>query len=207
MRIVSRLFMLVALVALAGCGNSSSPSDSGGKGGPSQPIDSFAVLPFTGQWDKPAAAQDNWPERVRGLLEEIIPDAISSDVVEQAPSGTLKVIPTTTAREKKLIGQPAQEAGKTLKVGAVLAGKVTGGGELSVQLVEVKSGALLWGNTYNLFFGFSEEHGSWRINIQDQDRQDIVWNVVLKLTGHRTGPPQEAVGHADPAAAADRPRD
>jgi TolB-like protein len=134
---------------------------------------------------------------VRTLLEEIVPDAISSDVVEQTPPSTLKVIPAATVRDKKLTGQPAQEVGNTLKVGAVLAGKVTGDGELAVRLIEVDSGALLWANTYNLFFGFNEERGGWWIALQDEDKQDIVRNIMPKLTGKEPVLPKQRVSMAN----------
>jgi len=180
---------LLAIIGCTNSGNSPNGKPDGKPGDGAKPIDSLAILPFTGQMTKPdIATAETWPATVRNLLEDILPDLLTTDVVEQAPPHSMKVIATEVVRERKLTGKPAQQSGAELKVGAVLAGKLADDGQLSMQLLSVESGELLWGKTYSLSFGFSKDHGTWRLSMSDADRTEIVRNVIFKLTGKEPAP-------------------
>ncbi len=110
-----------------------------------QQYDSVAVLPFTGEW-QPAAAGENWPDRKREYLEKTLPDALSAQVAAKT-SGRVKVMATHDIRNMGPGRQPRQ-IGRELNIRAVLSGEVSKEGRLTLQLISVGSGELLWSNTY-----------------------------------------------------------
>jgi len=148
-----------------------------------RPLDSVAILPFTGQWDKPDVANPDWPQKVRSLLEVLLPDTLSKGLVEQAPPGSLRIIATEVVRDRKLSSQSSLESGKALNVAAVLSGRVAADGKLSIQLIAVDSGELLWGKTYQLMFTLNPLSSMYVIGPGNEDYADIIKNVVMKLTG------------------------
>jgi TolB-like protein len=147
------------------------------RGGSISSADSLAVLPFTGDWH-PQGARDDWPEKCSHFLSVSIPDAVAKDVVEHAGGNKLRVIATHEVRGRKPNDQSPRQAGRDLGVQAVLSGKVSKDGLLSIQLIAVESGELLWGKTYQLTVdqaGTPIFHSS----------SEISMNVRQKLAGRR----------------------
>jgi TolB-like protein len=117
----------------------------------SRPARSIAVMPFSGDWRPPGAKdREGWAEKSRFFIEVSLPDSIVKDVVTRAPPGKVKVIATHEVRQRKLPEKSPQQIGKDLEVSAVLSGNVSPDGGLTLQLIAVKSGELLWSNTYSL---------------------------------------------------------
>ena len=101
-------------------------------------IDSLAVLPFAN------ASQDPETDYLGdGLTESLI------DQMSKVPS--LRVMARATVFRLKGKADPL-EAGRSLGVGAVLTGRVSRRGErfsITAELVEIATGARLWGETYD----------------------------------------------------------
>ena len=114
--------------------------------------DSIAILPFTGEWQGGGDKVD-WQERSRHLLAVTIPDAVVKDLVALGPQGSLRVIATHEILAHIPPNRSPSETGRSLGVKAVLSGKVSRDGELTVQLISCepgRSGELLWSKTYKL---------------------------------------------------------
>jgi TolB-like protein/Tfp pilus assembly protein PilF len=130
-----------------------------------QPLDSLAVLPFSG------AAND--PET------EYLSDGITDSLIEslsQLPK--LHVMARTTVYRAKAQETDPQKLGKALGVRAVLTGRVfQRGGELEVRadLVDVADGSELWGVRYN-------RQVSDIIAVQEEIAHEIASKLRLKLT-------------------------
>jgi eukaryotic-like serine/threonine-protein kinase len=109
----------------------------------SQAIGSVAVLPFTESGADPATE----------FLQEGISEGIT-DALSQIPN--LKVMASSSVfrykrREKEKENDP-QQAGKDLKVDAVLTGRMVRSGDtlaVSAELVNVADGSQIWGERYN----------------------------------------------------------
>ncbi len=65
---------------------------------------------------------------------------------------------------------------------------MTQGGKLSVQLIAVDSGELLWGKTYQLNFEVDILQDTYHLNFSNEDYADLVKNVIVKLTGREPAP-------------------
>ena len=139
---------------------------------------SIAVMPFSGDW-RPQGVKEGWPEKSRYFIEVSLPDSIAKDIVTKAPPGTVKVIATHEVRERKLPEKSPQQIGKDLEVNAVLSGKVSPDGGLTLQLIAVKSGELLWSNTYSLGVN---ENGNPR-SLEFHHHAEITGKVIQNLTG------------------------
>jgi hypothetical protein len=177
----SSLIVAACLLVGLGCNKGSNPKIE--IANPANPIDSLAILPFTGQIPKPTiATAATWPQTVRQFLEVVLPEMLTADITEKPAANSLRVIAAESVRERKFAARTAQEVGKELRVGAVLTGK-TIDDQLLIQLIGVDSGELLWSHSYPLNFGFSEEYGTWRLSLLDSDREQIVSSVISKLTG------------------------
>jgi TolB-like protein len=201
--------MLLAVVAIAivlfgqtGCGPrtsgslSSAPSpDRASATGANlsatpKTLDSVAVLPFSGQWNKPDVASDDWSEKVRSLLEVVIPDSLTKGLVENTAPNSLRIIATEVVRESQSREKSALATGKALNVATVLSGRLVKDGQLSVQLIAVDSGELLWGKTYQLNLSLNPTFPvTYRVAISTEDHADIIRNLILKLTGKEPPPP------------------
>ena len=139
--------------------------------------DSLAVLPFTGDWH-PQGAKDDWEEKCSHFLSVSIPDAVTKEVVEHAGRNKLRVIATHEVRGQKPNGQSPRQAGRELGVRAVLSGKASKDGKLSIQLIDVETGELLWGKTYQLTV---DQAGTPIL----PSASEISTNVRQKLVGRR----------------------
>jgi TolB-like protein len=184
-------------VILTGCSHGTHPSASANEPQQSErvveapkpvaakPLDSVAILPFTGQWAKPDSAGPDWPQKMQSLLETLIPDSLAKGLVEKAAPGSLRVIANEVVRGVHSPDKSAIAIGKALNVAAVLSGRVAADGQLSVQLVAVDSGSLLWGKTYQLNYTLNPQilQVTFRVSINPEDHDDIVKNVILRLTG------------------------
>jgi TolB-like protein len=138
---------------------------------------SVAVLPFTGDW-RPQQEAGDWQERRRLFLESTIPDAVTKDLVAHAQPGSLKVIATHEIRMHIGQDRSPSNVGTMLGVRAVVSGKVNRDGLLTVQLIAVPSGELLWSQSYNLAI---DQNG----NPNFVGASDIGNNVRQKLAARR----------------------
>ncbi len=132
---------------------------------PSSAITSLAVLPFGNSSNDPDA--DYLGD---GLTESLI------NHMSRVPS--LRVMARGTVLRFKGADDP-QEAGRRLGVGAVLTGTVARRGDqlvISAELIEVPTGARLWGQTYDRPF-------TDLISVQDRIVSDIADGLRLRLSG------------------------
>ena len=111
--------------------------------------DSLAVLPFTGEWSNPAGAKDDWADRRREFLQVTLPDALSREIAKES-KGAVKVMATHDIRGRHNAQGSPRNLGREINVRAVLSGQVSKDGRLTLQLISVNSGELLWSNTYDL---------------------------------------------------------
>jgi serine/threonine-protein kinase len=106
-------------------------------GSPSVTIDSLAVLPFENTRNDPEI--------------DYLSEAIAETLINRlSPLAELRVMARSTAFRYR--GLDPLEAGRALKVGAVVTGRVVQQGDnLNVQaeLVDVESGTQIWGEQYN----------------------------------------------------------
>jgi TolB-like protein/predicted Ser/Thr protein kinase len=128
----------------------------------SSAIDSLAVLPFENKSSDPEA--------------EYLGDGLTENLIGQMSRiASLKVMARATVFRYKGTGDPI-EAGRTLGVGAILTGSVIRRGDrlsVSAELVEVRSGARIWGETY-------ERPVSDLLMVQDS----IAWDISERLRLH-----------------------
>ncbi len=131
-----------------------------------QAIGSVAVLPFT------ESSADPGTEFLQEGISEGITDALS-----QMPS--LKVMASSSVfRYKGKDGDP-QQAGKDLKVDAVLTGRMARSGDtlaVSAELVNVADGSQIWGERYN-------EKMADISALQQEIVSDISGKLQMKLSG------------------------
>src|SRR5271168_1143354 len=129
-------------------------------------IGSVAVLPFTESSADPATE----------FLQEGISEGIT-DALSQMPN--LKVMASSSVfRYKGKDGDP-QQAGKDLKVDAVLTGRMVRSGDtlaVSAELVNVADGSQIWGERYN-------EKMADISALQQEIVSDISSKLQLKLSG------------------------
>jgi TolB-like protein/Tfp pilus assembly protein PilF/predicted Ser/Thr protein kinase len=132
-----------------------------------QAIGSVAVLPFTG------SSSDQGIDFLQEGISEGITDALS-----QMPN--LKVMASSSVfRYKGKDGDP-QQAGKDLKVDAVLTGRMVRSGDtlaVRAELVNVADGSQIWGERYN-------EKMADISALQQQIVRDISSKLQLKLSGN-----------------------
>lgn len=129
-------------------------------------IDSVAVLPFVNDSNDPNAEYLS-----EGITESIIRS------LSQLPN--LKVMSRSAVFRFKGPNIDPQEAGKSLKVGAVLAGRLVKQGDrliIKTELIDVADGSQLWGAEYN-------NHLSDIFTVQDQISRTISEKLRLQLTG------------------------
>lgn len=129
-------------------------------------IDSLAVLPFENASGDPDA--------------EYLSDGVTESLINRLSQiPTLRVVPRSTAFRYKGRDCDPNEAGRQLKVKAVLTGRVLQRGDtLSVQadLVDVRRDAQLWGERLL-------RRGSDIFAVEDEIARQIADNLRLKLTG------------------------
>ena len=129
-------------------------------------IDSVAVLPFVNDSNDPNAEYLS-----EGITESIIRS------LSQLPN--LKVMSRSAVFRFKGPNIDPQEAGKSLKVGAVLAGRLVKQGDrliIKTELIDVSDGSQLWGAEYN-------NNLSDIFTVQDQISRTISEKLRLQLTG------------------------
>ncbi|HWY05740.1 MAG TPA: protein kinase [Candidatus Acidoferrales bacterium] len=105
----------------------------------SQAVGSVAVLPFTGSGSDPGT----------DFLQEGISEGIT-DALSQIPN--LKVMASSSVFRYKWKENDPQQAGKDLKVDAVLTGRIVRIGDnltVNAELVNVRDGSQIWGERYN----------------------------------------------------------
>jgi eukaryotic-like serine/threonine-protein kinase len=127
-------------------------------------IDSLAVLPFQNAGD---------PDT------EYLGDGLTESLINQMSRvSSLRVMARGTVMRFKGAADP-QEAGRKLGVGAVVTGTVARRGTqlvVSAELIEIATGARLWGQTYDK--PFTEVLG-----VQDSIASDISAGLRLRLSG------------------------
>ena len=135
----------------------------------SRSITSVAILPFVNDTNDPNA--------------EYLSDGITESIINslsQLPN--LKVMSRNAVFRFKDRKLDAQEIGRTLKVGAVLTGRVVKQGDrvvIKTELIRIDDGSQLWGSEFNN--GLSDI-----LSIQDEISRNISERLRLKLTGAET---------------------
>ncbi len=132
----------------------------------SQAIGSVAVLPFTGSGSDPGTE----------LLQEGISDGIT-DALSQMPN--LKVMASSSVFRYKGKENDPQQAGRDLKVDAVLTGRMMQRGNtvaVNAELVNVADGSQMWGAQYSK--KLADVSG-----LQQEIVSDISSKLRLKLSG------------------------
>jgi len=156
----SAVLGLLALVALVGLGAALWIRQHRGPA----PINSLAVLPFENGTRDPDS--------------EYLSDGITESLIDQMSRvRALTVMARATVFHFKGSGDP-REAGRKLGVGAVLTGRISRREDrlsISAELVDVASGARLWGETYNRPFADL-------LHVQDEITSDISDGLRLRLT-------------------------
>src|ERR1017187_10815422 len=127
-------------------------------------IESLAVLPFENGTRDPDI--------------EYLSDGITESLIDQmSPVRALTVMARATVFHFKGSTDP-REAGRKLGVGAVLMGRISrreGRLSISAELVNVATGARLWGDTYNRPFADL-------LHVQDEIASEISAGLRLRLT-------------------------
>lgn len=133
---------------------------------PQRPINSVAVLPFSNDSGDPNA--------------EYLSDGITESIIRslsQLPN--LKIMSRNAVFRFKGTNTDPQEIGRTLKVGAVLAGRLVKVGDrliIKTELIDVSDGSQLWGEEYN-------SNPSDILQVQEEISRKISEKLRLRLTG------------------------
>jgi TolB-like protein/Tfp pilus assembly protein PilF len=133
---------------------------------PRPTINSIAILPFANDSNDPNA--DYLSD---GLTESII------NSLSQLPG--LKVMSRNASFRFKGSNLDPQEAGRSLQVGAVLAGRLVKLGDrfiIKTELIKVSDGSQLWGAEYNTTLADI-------LSVQDEVSRKISQGLRLRLTG------------------------
>ncbi len=129
-------------------------------------IDSVAVLPFVNASNDPDA--------------EYFSDGVTESIIRSLSQlSDLKVMSRSAVFRFKGQNVDAQEVGRSLKVGAVLAGRVVRQGDrliIETELIDVSDGSQLWSAEYN-------NSVSEILAVQDEISQKISESLRLRLTG------------------------
>jgi TolB-like protein/Tfp pilus assembly protein PilF len=131
-----------------------------------RPINSVAVLPFSNDSGDPNA--------------EYLSDGITESIIRslsQLPN--LKIMSRNAVFRFKGTNTDPQEIGRTLKVGAVLAGRLVKVGDrliIKTELIDVSDGSQLWGEEYN-------SNPSDILRVQEEISRKISEKLRLRLTG------------------------
>ena len=146
---------------------------AGSGGSPSTAIDSLAVLPFENTRSDPEI--------------DYLSEGIAETLINRlSPVPELRVMARSTAFRYR--GLDPLEAGRELKVGAVVTGRVVQQGDnLNVQaeLVDVESGMQIWGEQYNRKLADI-------VTVQNEIAQNISQALRLTLTGDEVTSDSEA---------------
>jgi serine/threonine-protein kinase len=146
---------------------------AGSGGSPSAAIDSLAVLPFENTRSDPEI--------------DYLSEGIAETLINRlSPVPELRVMARSTAFRYR--GLDPLDAGRALKVGAVLTGRVVQQGDnLNVQaeLVDVGSGTQIWGEQYNRKLADI-------VTVQNEIAQNISQALRLTLTGDAVTADSEA---------------
>jgi TolB-like protein len=145
---------------------------------------SIAIMPFSGDW-RPPGLKEDWVEKNRYFIETSLPASIAKEIVAKASPGTVKVIATHEVRDRKLPEKSPspQQFGQNLNVSAVLSGKVGPDGGLTLQLIAVNSGELLWSNTYAMGVDGASLAQVFRDGVPINLHAEITQKVIQNLTG------------------------
>jgi len=131
-----------------------------------KPLDSLAVLPFANVGGNPGS--------------EYLSDGITESIINnlsQLPKVSVRSF-SSVARYKNKDVDP-QEAGRSLKVQAVLTGRLVHNGDqvaINTELVEVRENRQIWGGQYN-------PKVSDTLSIQEQISREISDKLRLRLSG------------------------
>ncbi|HKO44506.1 MAG TPA: protein kinase [Pyrinomonadaceae bacterium] len=129
-------------------------------------INSVAVLPFVNDSNDPDA--------------EYISDGVTESIIRSLSQlSDLKVMSRSAVFRFKGRDVDAQEVGRNLKVGAVLAGRVVRQGDrliINTELIDVSDGSQLWSGEYN-------NSVSEILAVQDEISQKISESLRVRLTG------------------------
>ena len=133
---------------------------------PRRTIDSVAVLPFVNDSNDPDA--------------EYFSDGVTESIIRSLSQlSDLKVMSRSAVFRFKGRNVDAQEVGRNLKVGAVLAGRVVRQGDriiIDTELIDVSDGSQLWSAQFN-------NSVSEILAVQDEISQKISESLRLRLTG------------------------
>jgi TolB-like protein/Tfp pilus assembly protein PilF/predicted Ser/Thr protein kinase len=134
----------------------------------SQAIGSVAVLPFTGSGSSPGTE----------FLQEGVSDGIT-DALSQMPN--LKVMASSSVFRYKGKENDPQQAGRDLKVDAVLTGRMVQSGDtlaVNAELVNVADGSQIWGERYST--RLADVAG-----LQQEIVRDVSDKLRLRLSGEQ----------------------
>jgi serine/threonine protein kinase/tetratricopeptide (TPR) repeat protein len=130
------------------------------------PITSVAILPFANQSNDPNA----------DYLSDGITESITNSL-SQLPG--LTVMSRNAAFRFKNTAQDAQDAGRSLNVGAVLSGRLVKVGDqviIKTELIKVADGSQIWGAEY-------KSNVADILSVQDEVSRKITENLRVRLTG------------------------
>ena len=135
-----------------------------------QPVGSVAVLPFVRSGSDPET----------DFLEEGLSEGIT-DALSQVPN--LKVMASSSVFRYKAKDKDPQQAGKDLKVDAVLTGRMARSGDtlaVNAELVNVADGSQIWGAQYRKSLADVPD-------LQQEIVSDISSKLKLSLSGEERG--------------------
>ena len=131
-----------------------------------KPITSVAVLPFSNDSGDPNA--------------EYLSDGITESIIRSLSQlRDLKIMSSAAVFRFKGKNMDPQEIGRSLKVGAVLVGRLAKVGDrlvIHTELIDVSDGSQLWGAEYN-------NNPSDILSVQEEISRKISENLRLQLTG------------------------
>jgi serine/threonine protein kinase/Tfp pilus assembly protein PilF len=133
---------------------------------PAKPVDFLAVLPFVN-----AGGSADMEYLSEGITESLI------NSLSQVPN--LAVMSRNSVFRYKAREADAQAAGRSLKVQAVVTGRVVQRGDsllVSAELIDVRNGRILWGERYNRGLGDI-------LGVQEEISSEISSKLRLRLSG------------------------
>lgn len=142
----------------------------------------MAILLSINQWAKPSLPSDDAWEKLTRQLIELYQDNLATAFAEKSAASPWRVIPPRAVLSR-LGGaggdHPPLELGVKCNAGAVLVGAVNGKGQLSLQLLEVPSGELLWGMDSR--FTYQEGGLRYALDFPSEDIPKVVRGVAQAL--------------------------
>lgn len=180
LRLVFSFAMLLALGVTIGC-NPPPPTTSASKQAPVAAYDSIAVTPITGELTIKFQGD---PEAQKELLQTVLPEELSQQIVKQQQAAGIKVISPAVMRTKQGIND-FRELGRAVEAKTILVGKaIPANNSIAFQLIVAETGELLWGESFPVS-EFRSGVNERRPLLQDQAYivDTVAGQVVKKLMG------------------------